>query len=78
MRENAWGISRFKGLGEMNPEQLKDTTMNPDTRRLSQVRVRAGELEQNAVHLRHADGQGEASSRRSWMEANGNAVEVDI
>ena len=41
VRENAWGISRFKGLGEMNPEQLKDTTMNPDTRRLSQVRVRA-------------------------------------
>lgn len=78
MRENAWGISRFKGLGEMNPEQLKDTTMNPDTRRLSQVRVRAGELEQTLSTFVMLMGKGEASSRRSWMEANGNAVEVDI
>src|SRR3989442_13516429 len=36
-RENSWSISRFKGLGEMSAEQLWDTTLNPDTRRLLQV-----------------------------------------
>ncbi|MDF0604271.1 DNA topoisomerase IV subunit B [Neisseriaceae bacterium TC5R-5] len=78
VRENAWSLSRFKGLGEMNPEQLKDTTMNPDTRRLSQVRVRVGELAHTLSTFLMLMGKGEAASRRSWMEAKGNEVEADI
>lgn len=78
VRENSWSISRFKGLGEMNPEQLKDTTMHPDTRRLECVRLRAGEEEATRRMFTMLMGKGEASSRRSWMEARGNEVEADI
>ncbi|SCK06520.1 DNA topoisomerase IV subunit B [Vogesella sp. LIG4] len=78
VKENAWSISRFKGLGEMNPEQLKDTTMNPDTRRLSRVQVRPGALQETRDMFIKLMGKGEASSRRSWMEEKGNEVEADI
>ncbi|MCW3481610.1 DNA topoisomerase IV subunit B [Neisseriaceae bacterium JH1-16] len=78
VREGSWGISRFKGLGEMNPEQLKDTTMHPDTRRLSQVRVRNGAHEATIDTFVMLMGKGEAASRRSWMEARGNEVEADV
>lgn len=78
MRENAWSISRFKGLGEMNPEQLKDTTMHPDTRRLTQVRVRPEAEADTRRMFTMLMGKGEAASRRGWMEAKGNEVEADI
>jgi len=39
VREGAWSNSRFKGLGEMSAEQLWDTTLNPDTRRLMPVQL---------------------------------------
>ncbi|MEC5206468.1 topoisomerase-4 subunit B [Vogesella perlucida] len=71
VKESAWSISRFKGLGEMNPEQLKDTTMNPDTRRLSRVQVRPGAMQTTRDMFIMLMGKGEASSRRSWMEAKG-------
>ena len=78
VKENAYSISRFKGLGEMNPDQLKDTTMHPDTRRLLQVHIPhdARDITQNIfVKLM---GKGEAASRRAWMEAEGNHAQVDI
>ena len=78
VKESAWSISRFKGLGEMNPEQLKDTTMNPDTRRLSRVQVRPGAMQTTRDMFIMLMGKGEASSRRSWMEVKGNEAEVDI
>ncbi|BAK78163.1 DNA topoisomerase IV, B subunit [Pseudogulbenkiania sp. NH8B] len=78
VRENAWSISRFKGLGEMNPEQLKDTTMHPDTRRLTQVRVRPEAEADTRRMFTMLMGKGEAASRRGWMEAKGNEVEADV
>lgn len=78
VRETAWSISRFKGLGEMNPEQLKDTTMHPDTRRLMQVTVLEAEHGQTREIFVRLMGKGEAASRRAWMEAEGNRVQVDI
>jgi topoisomerase IV subunit B len=78
VRESSWGISRFKGLGEMNPEQLKDTTMHPDTRRLECVRMRPGSEDETRRMFTMLMGKGEAASRRNWMEARGNEVEADI
>jgi len=78
VRQGAWSVGRFKGLGEMNPEQLWETTMNPETRRVMPVRVapdRAGEAMQMFSKLM---GKTEAASRREWMEQNGNVVEVDV
>ncbi|HEV3425391.1 MAG TPA: DNA topoisomerase IV subunit B [Paraburkholderia sp.] len=78
VRETQWSISRFKGLGEMSAEQLWDTTMNPDTRRLTPVAL--GELDYDATVARMTMlmGKGEAASRRSWLEEKGNDVEADI
>jgi topoisomerase-4 subunit B len=75
---DSWKISRFKGLGEMNAEQLWDTTLNPETRRLSPVAL--GELDYDATVARMTMlmGKGEAASRRSWLEEKGNEVEADI
>jgi topoisomerase-4 subunit B len=77
-RESSWSISRFKGLGEMSAEQLWDTTLNPDTRRL--LRVGYGVLDDTATteSLTKLMGKGEAQARRELMELHGDAVEVDI
>ncbi|QJP72361.1 DNA topoisomerase IV subunit B [Burkholderia glumae] len=78
VRDTQWTISRFKGLGEMSAEQLWDTTMNPDTRRLMPVAL--GQLDYDATVSRMTMlmGKGEAAARRSWLEEKGNEVEADI
>jgi topoisomerase IV subunit B len=77
-REGAWSISRFKGLGEMNAEQLWDTTLNPDTRRLLPVALRGIGFADTAAVLTRLMGKGEAAARRELMERRGDAVEVDV
>ncbi|MEN9454730.1 MAG: topoisomerase subunit [Pseudomonadota bacterium] len=77
VREGSWQISRFKGLGEMNAEQLFDTTMSPDTRRTLKVSIDAIE-EETSKMMNMLMGKGEASSRRAWLEKHGNAAEGDI
>ncbi|MBL8507669.1 MAG: DNA topoisomerase IV subunit B, partial [Chitinimonas sp.] len=77
VREGSWGISRFKGLGEMNAEQLFETTMNPDTRRTLQIDFDAAEDDTRRI-MTMLMGKGEASSRRAWLEENGNLAEGDI
>ncbi len=78
VREGAWAISRFKGLGEMNAEQLWDTTLNPDTRRLLPVALGASDFLQTEQLITKLMGKGEAAARRELMEIHGDAVEVDI
>ena len=78
VREGAWSISRFKGLGEMNAEQLWDTTLNPDTRRLLPVALGAINFLETEILITKLMGKGEAAARRELMELHGDTVEVDI
>ncbi|MEY4346440.1 MAG: hypothetical protein RL032_2272 [Pseudomonadota bacterium] len=78
VREGAWSISRFKGLGEMNAEQLWDTTLNPDTRRLLPVELGAIDFSATEALITKLMGKGEAAARRELMELHGDSVEIDV
>ncbi len=78
VRDGAWSVSRFKGLGEMSAEQLWETTLNPDTRRLLPVRVGGAGLDATTALFTQLMGKGEAQARRQLMEAYGDAVEADV
>ena len=78
VREDSWAISRFKGLGEMSAEQLWDTTMNPDTRRLMPVRHGLQGVAGSEQMFEMLMARSEASQRRSWLESKGNLADVDI
>jgi topoisomerase-4 subunit B len=78
VRESAWSIARFKGLGEMSPEQLWETTLNPDTRRLLPVTLGELAAAETAATMTMLMGRGEAAQRRAWLEERGNEVEVDV
>ncbi|ASI68868.1 DNA topoisomerase IV subunit B [Diaphorobacter nitroreducens] len=71
-------ISRFKGLGEMNAEQLWETTLNPDTRRLLPVQLGTFDFTATEGLITKLMGKGEAAARRELMELHGDLVDVDI
>ncbi len=77
-REGSWSISRFKGLGEMSPEQLWETTMNPDTRRLLTVGYGELDVADTTKMFDMLMGKGESAQRRSWIELKGDQAELDI
>ncbi|MFC3339309.1 DNA topoisomerase IV subunit B [Paracandidimonas soli] len=78
VKESAWSISRFKGLGEMSAEQLWDTTMNPDTRRLLPVRFGDLGAEATQTMFNMLMGKGESQQRRQWLEDKGDLAELDV
>jgi len=67
-------IQRFKGLGEMNPIQLRETTMNPDTRRLVQLKIHSEQEANNMLDLLLAKKR--AADRRMWLEQKGNLAGI--
>jgi topoisomerase-4 subunit B len=78
VRLEAIEIGRFKGLGEMNPDQLRETAMAPATRRVLPMRVRPGAGADTVALFTMLMGKGEAASRREWMEVKGDTVEADV
>jgi len=67
-------VQRFKGLGEMNPLQLRETTMDPNTRRLVQLTIDDSEATNEMMDM--LLGKKRADDRRSWLQNNGDLAEV--
>ena len=67
-------IQRFKGLGEMNPLQLRETTMSPDTRRLVQLVLEPGDASDSTIDMLLAKNR--AGDRKTWLTEEGNKADL--
>ncbi len=67
-------VQRFKGLGEMNPLQLRETSIDPDTRRLVRLTLTPGGESHHTLDLLLAKNR--SADRRSWLEKNGNLADI--
>lgn len=68
-------VQRFKGLGEMNPKQLRETTMATETRRLVQLTIDSHETTNELMDMLLAKKR--SGDRKDWLQQNGNLVELD-
>jgi topoisomerase IV subunit B len=69
-------VTRFKGLGEMNPVQLRETTIDPRTRRLVQLTIEGRDNTDQLMDMLLAKKR--ASDRREWLESKGNLADVAV
>lgn len=78
IRETQITVQRFKGLGEMNPEQLWETTLCPDTRTLIQLQADLSDLQALRGTFDLLMAKNQSSGRREWMEREGDKAEADV
>ena len=69
-------VTRFKGLGEMNPQQLRESTIHPDTRRLVQLTVDDDAETRSLMDMLLAKKR--AGDRKSWLEAKGDLATLEV
>ncbi|MDA3895753.1 MAG: DNA topoisomerase IV subunit B [Desulfobacteraceae bacterium] len=69
-------VQRFKGLGEMNPGQLRESTMDPDTRRLAKLTIDEENTEALYAVMNMMLGKKNAGARKKWLEEKGNLVDI--
>ncbi|HCW89489.1 MAG TPA: DNA topoisomerase IV subunit B [Marinobacter sp.] len=75
-RRGKISVTRFKGLGEMNPLQLRETTMAPDTRRLVMLTIE--EMDDTVERMDMLLGKKRAADRRVWLETYGNMADIEV
>ena len=71
-------VQRFKGLGEMSPGQLRETTLDPNTRRLGQLTISEENYQETMSVMDMLLGKKRAEDRRNWLQEKGDRVELDV
>lgn len=69
-------VTRFKGLGEMNPKQLRETTMARETRRLVQLTIDGGDNSEQVMDMLLSKKR--SADRKTWLQEKGNKAEIEI